>query len=84
MAEAGTPKDSMFHKDNVQQYTLLTLLQIKEQLGTLLVVAAASAPKEKQERLEAVIDALEGMHDSGKLICPPPYLANDDGDVTQE
>ena len=68
LQEPEVPKESMFHPDNVQAYTLLTLLQIKEFLG----VIASNMNKSAEENL----DVLELYHPSGKLLSPPPFLSN--------
>lgn len=68
LQEPEVPKESMFHPDNVQAYTLLTLLQIKEFLG----VIASNMNKSAEENL----DVLELYHQRGKLLYPPPFLSN--------
>jgi hypothetical protein len=67
------PTTSMFHPDNVQQYILLTLLQIKEYLA---VIAGNANEKETE--------AVEAHHDSGRLVYPPPFLSGPGEDGTQD
>lgn len=69
LQEPEVPKESMFHPDNVQAYTLLTLLQMREFLG---IIASNLS-----EEADAELDHLEReFHSKGRLLYPPPFLSN--------
>lgn len=55
--------DSPFHPDNVQQYTLLTLLQCRELLGGIL-----------QGVNPAGYQQIRTAHRAGRLLLEPPRL----------
>lgn len=69
---SGIPENSVFHPNNVNPVTLLTLLQIKDYLA--LIAATLN---------EAGTDRVEELHDSGQFLCPPPFMAGS-SEVTDE
>ena len=78
-SDAGFPENSIFHPDVVAQYTLLTLLQIRD----VLAVIASNVSKESEDEFEALIDR---YHERGSLYLPPPFLGapSEVSEVTEE
>lgn len=61
LTEQEVPKNSVFHPDNVNAVTLLTLLHIKDYLN---VICGALD--------EDGTELVQKLHESGTFLCPPP------------
>ena len=66
-----TPRESVFHEDNVAAYTLMTLLQMRDAAYLSLYIQA----REAEGDYAAMVDDLEALHASGKIMFPPPFVA---------